>query len=194
MARVYRLKGQIMTNSKALVLTVFVSTGCTVKVEDVEVETLSQFWKADTTITIESNQMQLNEEYWVQRYTVPDTNTLFEDWVAIDGTLTTYEFSVDLSEQTFTVDIYMNEELDASGEGVFESEGGYDPADPWNWSYLEYGFTQSDGVSVVTVANIAEDSIEYSRVGYGMAGGADWTVDDVLTGLDEGAWRETLPE
>ncbi len=183
-----------MVNAKTLVMASVLSTGCTVKVEDVEVETLSQFWKADTTITIESNQMQLNEEYWVQRYTVPDTNTLFEEWVAIDGTLTTYEYSVDLSEQTFTVDIYMNGDLDATGEGVFESEGGYDPADPWNWSYLEYGFTQSDGVSVVTVANISDDSIEYSRVGYGMSGGADWTVDDLLTGLDEDTWRETLPE
>ena len=162
-------------------------TGCTVKVEDVYVEPLSGFWKADSVITLEANQMQLTEEYWVQRYTVPDTNSLFEDWTAIDGTVSTYEYTVNLVEQTFVVNIYMNEELDATGEGVFEGE-------QWEWTYLEYGFTQPDGVSVVTVADISEDSIVYSRVGYGMSGGADWTVDEVLSPSTESDWQETLPE
>lgn len=163
------------------------NTGCTVKVEEVYVEPLSGFWKADSVITLEANQLQLTEEYWVQRYTVPDTNTLFEDWTAIDGTVSTYEYAVDLTEKTFVVNIYMNEELDATGEGLFEGE-------QWDWTYLEYGFTQPDGVSVVTVADISEESIVYSRVGYGMSGGADWTVDEVLSPSSEDDWQDTLPQ
>ena len=79
----------------------------------------------------------------------------------------------------------MNQELDASGEGTFEG-------DRWDWTSLEYGF-QSDGVSVVTVAQFSNDSILYERVGYGMGGGADWTVDEVLSPLDESEWVNTLP-
>ena len=163
-----------------------IQTSCTVKVKPVEEDVINQFWKSDTTITIESFQTQLTEEYWVHRYSVPDTQMVYEDWTAIDGTLSTYEYTVDLSEKTFTVDIYMNQELDASGEGTFEG-------DRWDWTSLEYGFLQSDGVSVVTVAQFSNDSILYERVGYGMGGGADWTVDEVLSPLDETAWTNTLP-
>jgi len=166
-----------------------VLSGCTIKEVTVaeETESLSQFWTVDSVITLEANQMQLSEEYWVQRYSVPETNTLFEDWTAIDGTLTTYEYHVDLSANTFTVDIYMNESLEASGEGVFEGE-------QWDWTYLEYGYQQPDGVSVVTIANLTDSSIVYERVGYGMNGGADWTMDEVMTLVDETEWRDSLPE
>lgn len=159
---------------------------CTVKVEPVEEDVINQFWKSDTTITIESFQTQLTEEYWVHRYSVPDTQMIYEDWTAIDGTLSTYEYTVDLSSNSFTVDIYMNQELDGSGEGTFEGDG-------WDWKTLEYGFLQSDGVSVVTVAQFSADSILYERVGYGMGGGADWTVDDVLSPVEETEWTSTLP-
>ena len=165
---------------------VVLQTACTVKEEPVEEDVINQFWKSDTTITIESFQTQLTEEYWVHRYSVPDTRMIYEHWTAVDGTLTTYEYMVDLSENTFTVDIYMNQELDASGEGTFEG-------DRWDWASLEYGFLQSDGVSVVTVAQFSNGSILYERVGYGMGGGADWTVDEILSPLDETEWTNTLP-
>ena len=145
---------------------------CTVKESPVEDPSINQFWKSSTVITIESNQFQLNEEYWVHRYSVPDTGMFYEDWTAIDGTVSTYEYTVDLSGNTLAVDIYMNEEFEASGEGTFEGEN-------WDWTGLEYGFIQSDGVSVVTVAQFSSDSILYERVGYGMGGGAEWTVDEV---------------
>ena len=159
---------------------------CTVKVDPVKDAPINEFWKSNTVITIESNQFQLNEEYWVHRYSVPDTNMFYEDWTAIDGTVSSYEYTVDLSENTFTVDIYMNEQFEASGEGVFEGER-------WDWTSLEYGFLQSDGVSVVTVAQFSDDSILYERVGYGMGGGAEWTVDEMLSPLDDTAWAETFP-
>ena len=171
---------------RTLCAMVVIQTACTVKVEPVEEDVINQFWKSDTTITIESFQTQFTEEYWVHRYSVPDTRMIYEDWTAIDGTLSTYEYKVDLSENTFTVDIYMNQELDASGEGTFEG-------DRWDWTSLEYGFLQSDGVSVVTVAQFSNDSILYERVGYGMGGGADWTVDEVLSPLNETEWTNTLP-
>ena len=171
---------------RTLCAMVVIQTACTVKVEPVEEDVINQFWKSDTTITIESFQTQFTEEYWVHRYSVPDTRMIYEDWMAIDGTLSTYEYKVDLSENTFTVDIYMNQELDASGEGTFEG-------DRWDWTSLEYGFLQSDGVSVVTVAQFSNDSILYERVGYGMGGGADWTVDEVLSPLNETEWTNTLP-
>ena len=169
----------------ALVL-LTLQVACTVKTDPVETSTINQFWKSETTITIESFQSQFNEDYWVHRYSVPDTSIIFEDWTAIDGTVSTYEYTVDLSAKTFTVDVYMNQELDATGDGVFEGDG-------WDWTSLEYGFTQSDGVSVVTVAQFSPDSMLYERVGYGMGGGAEWTMDEVLTPLDEATWSETIP-
>ena len=86
---------------------------------------------------------------------------------------------LDLSLNSLTVDIYMNEEFEASGEGTFEGDKlGLDQPRVWS-------FFQSDGVSVVTVAQFSTDSILYERVGYGMGGGAEWTVDEVLSPLDE---------
>lgn len=175
-----------MAKSKLMCVLLLASSACTVKVEDVAVDPINQFWKSDTTITIESNQFELNEEYWVHRYSVPDTNMLYEDWTAIDGTVSTYEHSVDLSNNTFTVEIYMNEELEATGEGTFQGER-------WEWTGLEYGFVQPDGVSVVTVADISDDGILYERVGYGMGGGAEWTVDEIMTPMDEADWTATFP-
>ena len=102
----------------ALFVGLALQLSCTVKVDPVEESPINGFWKSNTVITIESNQFQLNEEYWVHRYSVPDTNMFYEDWTAIDGTVSTYEYTVDLSENTFTVDIYMNEEFEASGEGT----------------------------------------------------------------------------
>ena len=162
------------------------SISCTVKDNPVQTDPLNQFWKSNTIITIESNQFQLNEEYWVHRYSEPDTNMLYEDWTAVDGTVSTYEYTVDLSENTFVVDIYMNEEFEATGEGIFEG-------DRWDWTSLEYGFLQSDGVSVVTVAQFSAESILYERVGYGMGGGAEWTVDEVLSTIDESTWSDSFP-
>ena len=52
----------------------------------------------------------------------------YEDWTAVDGTVSTYEYTVDLSENTFTVDIYMNEEFEASGELSKETTLGLDSA------------------------------------------------------------------
>lgn len=165
---------------------VVLQISCTDKEEAVDENVINQFWKSDTTITIESFQTQLTEEYWVHRYSVPDTLMVYEDWTALDGTVSTYEYTVDLSENTFNVDIFLNQELDASGEGTFEGE-------QWDWTSLEYGFIQSDGVSVVTVAQFSEDAILYERVGYGMSGGADWTVDEVLSPMDETEWKNTIP-
>jgi hypothetical protein len=180
--------GQIVRSHRLHIGLIWIglTSACTVKVENVEIDPINEYWKSDTVITIESNQMQLTDEYWVHRYSVPETNMLYEDWTAVDGTVSTYEFAVNLSENTFTIDIYMNEELDASGEGAFEGER-------WDWTGLEYGFLQPDGVNVVTVAQIEADSILYERVGYGMSGGADWTVDEVLTPLSEAEWTETFP-
>ena len=175
-----------LNRSDVLLLGIAFHTSCTLKVESVQDDPVNQFWKSNTTITIESNQFQLNEEYWVHRYSVPETNMFYEDWTAIDGTVSTYEYTVDLTENSLTVDIYMNEEFESSGEGTFEGEN-------WDWSSLEYGFLQPDGVSVVTVAQFSSDAILYERVGYGMGGGAEWTVDEVLSPLDESDWAETLP-
>ena len=162
-------------------------TACTIKDTMSEEDLINEYWKSDTTITIESLQTQLTEEYWVHRYSVIDSQMIFEDWTAIDGTVSTYEYTVDFSDNSFVVDIFMNQELDASGEGTFEGER-------WDWTSLEYGFVQSDGVSVVTVAQFSTNSILYERVGYGMDGGADWTVDEVLSPLDETEWATTFPD
>ena len=39
----------------------------------------------------------------------------------------------------------------------------------------------------------SEVSLFCTSAGYGMGGGAEWTVDEMLSPLDETAWAETLP-
>ena len=56
---------------------------------------------------------------------------------------------------------------------------------------LEYGFLQSDGVSVTQWLNF--QPILFCGERADMAWAVAWTVDEMLSPLDETAWAETLP-
>lgn len=159
----------------------FLACGDADKNTEEEGVTNTSYYFADIVITIESNQMQLQDEYWVERIIDAESSTITENWTAVDGTASAYVYQADLDAQTFDIAIYMEGTLEVEGEGVFEGEG-------LNWTFSEHSYLNVDGVTEITRRNYEAEQIVSGTVGYGMAGGAEWTLDEVLTPITESEW------
>ena len=157
-----------------------VACGGSDKDGDESVTSVSHY-HAGIVITIESNQMQLNDEYLVERIIDEASASITENWTAVDGTESAYVYQVDVETQTFALSIYMEGMLDVEGEGVFDGEG-------LDWDFSEHSYLNVDGVTEITRRNYAVDQIVSGTVGYGMDGGAEWTLDEVLTPITETEW------
>lgn len=151
------------------------------KISEEDTTSISSYYHADIVITIESNQMQLQDEYWVERVVDETSSTITENWTAVDGTESAYIYQADVDAQTFEIAVYMEGALDVEGEGVFEGEG-------LNWTFSEHSYLNADGVTEITRRNYEADQIVSGTVGYGMDGGADWTLDEVLMPITESEW------
>ena len=132
-----------------------------------------------------SSSTRLEEEYWIERVTDSITLSIKDNWIASDGSSSSYEFYPDTEEQTFDLSIFLENNLDSEGTGFFEGQG-------LDWSYWEYNLVQSDGVTVITHGEKDDEGILLSSVGYGMDGNADWTLDDVLSPISQTDWSEAI--
>lgn len=171
-----------MTHRLALGLACLsVACGASDKDPDGEDSPGASYYHADIVITIESNQMQLQDEYWVERIIDESTMTITENWTAVDGTQSAYVYQADVDARTFDISIYMEGTLDVEGEGVFEGDG-------LNWTFSEHSYLNTDGVTEITRRDYDVDQIVSGTVGYGMSGGAEWTLDEVLMPITESEW------
>ena len=144
-----------------------------------------EYYQADIIITIESNQMQLQDEYWVERILDTETTQITENWTAVDGTESAYLYAVSIEEQTFDIAVYMEGELQVEGEGTYEGVG-------LDWTFSEHSYINSDGVTEITRRNFEASQIVSGTVGYGMDGQAEWTLDEVLTSISESDWTAAV--
>lgn len=138
------------------------------------------YFEAVSVVTLESNQMRLEEEYWIEQIKDPTQSRVVENWTAIDGVSTRYEFNVH-SELNFDVLIFLQDQLDSEGVGTYDGIG-------LDWSYWEYNLIQADGIAVITHGQMNNGEIILSTVGYGMDGQAEWTLDEYLTPITSSEW------
>jgi hypothetical protein len=150
-----------------------------------QTESTTEYYFANSVITLRPSSTRLEEEYWIERVKDPIVPSIKENWIASDGTLSSYEFYPSTVEQTFELSIFLGNNLDSEGTGFFEGQG-------LDWSYWEYNLVQSDGVTVITHGEKDDEGILLSSVGYGMDGNADWTLDDVLTPISQADWSEAI--
>ena len=103
------------------------------------------YYEAVSVVTLESNQLRLEEEYWIEQIKDPTQSRVVENWTAIDGVSTRYEFNVH-SELNFDVLIFLQDQLDSEGVGTYDGIG-------LDWSYWEYNLIQADGRSSLQQAS-----------------------------------------
>ena len=90
-----------MTHRLALGLACLsVACGASDKNPDGENSPGASYYHADIVITIESNQMQLQDEYWVERIIDESAMTITENWTAVDGTQSAYVYQADVDART----------------------------------------------------------------------------------------------
>ena len=160
-------------------------TGCSGDSKDTDKVVSTNYFYADIVITLESNQMRLEDEYWVERILDFSDNLITENWTAVDGTQSAYLYQVHPESMTFDIAVYMEGVLDVEGEGVFEGSG-------LAWTFSEHTYQNSDGVTEITQRNYDESQIVSGTVGYGMDGQAEWTLDEILRSISEQEWADAV--